>query len=272
MEKEGAMSHEYMSLEPEPFERGVQPEAVVQPRAKADFYKGLYPLFKFGLDMKFDREVSGTENIPDQPAIYVPNHIRLADSPLVAASYTEATGLPMRFVAKQEYFDGKGVDDNGKYGKTMQWLMEHSYMIPVEREGKNRRAFQQLQATVGARIEHGDAVALHPEGTRSDDGKLHKFKSGASRIAIALSVPIVPVGLVYTEYSNRRKTHVDIEFGQPIMPEEYKASPLLIRQKENHFIQVAEDRVADMTGMPQSGIFAQLRKNRRQQQQKRNEQ
>ncbi|MGH7218175.1 MAG: lysophospholipid acyltransferase family protein [Candidatus Microsaccharimonas sp.] len=269
------MSHEYTSLEPEPFERGVQPEAAMQPREKADFYKGLYPIFKFGLDMKFDREVSGTENIPDQPAIYAPNHIRLADSPLVAASYTEATGLPMRFVAKQEYFDGKGINDNGKFGKTMQWLMEHSYMIPVEREGKNPRAFQQLQTTVGARIEHGDAVALHPEGTRSDDGKLHKFKSGASRIAIALSVPIVPVGLVYTEYSNRRKTHVAIEFGQPIMPEEYKTLPYSLfpaRQKAEHFIQVAEDRVADITGMPQSGIFAQLRKNRRQQSQKRDDQ
>lgn len=253
------MSREFMSLEPE----SLEPGGSIRPREKADFYKGLYPIFKFGLDVKFDRSVSGVENIPDQPAIYTPNHIRFADSPLVAASYTEATGLPMRFAAKQEYFDGKGINDNGKLGKTMQWFMEHSHMIPVEREGKNPRAFQLLQAAVADRIEHGDAVALHPEGTRSNDGRLHKFKSGASRIAIALSVPIVPVGLVYTEYSNRRKTHVAIEFGRPIMPEEYTALPyslLPARQKAEHFIQVAENRVADMTGMPQSGVFAQLRK------------
>lgn len=230
---------------------------------KADFYKPLAPVFRFALDKKFDRAVTGVENIPETPAIYTPNHIHAVDSPLVAVSYSELTGLPMRFAAKREYFEGRGMDDQGKFGRIVKWVMEHGHMIPVDREGANPRAFQELQLQVASRLGNGDAVALHPEGTRNEDGKLHKFKSGAARIAIALSVPIVPVGINYTEYSNGDKTHVDIEFGQPIMPEEYTALPyslLPARQKAEHFIQVAENRVADMTGMPQSGAFAQLRK------------
>ena len=230
---------------------------------KADYYKTLYPVFKFGLDRKFDRSVTGIENIPEEAAIYAPNHIRFEDSLLVAASYTEATDIPMRFAAKQEYFDGKGLDDKGKFGRSIRWIMEHGRMIPVDREASSPRAFQTLQEAVGDRLENGDAVALHPEGTRSSDGRLHKFKSGASRIALAYSAPIVPVGIVYSKYSNNRKTHVDIEFGRPVMPSEYTHLPYTIlpgRQKAEHLIQVVEDRVSDMTGMPQSGTFAQLRK------------
>ena len=233
---------------------------------KHDFYKAAVPLVRFGLDRKFDRlPPKGLDNIPDQPAIFAPNHIQFLDSIFVALAYTEETGEPLRFGAKQEYFDGKGTDDNGKYGRILKWAMEHTRQIPVDRESKDRQAFFNLQEAVRDRIEHGDSVALHPEGTRSNDGRLHKFKSGAARLAIALSAPIVPTGLVYTKHSNGDKTNVQVSFGKPIMPEEYKHLPyslLANGPKAEHLIQVVENRVADLTGMEQSGVFAVLRKHR----------
>lgn len=228
-----------------------------------DFYPVLYPPFKFVLDKKFDRSVEGVGNIPDTPSIYAANHVSFWDSPLLAASYTEETGIPLRFAAKKEYFDGKGIDDKGKFGRSLRWMMQHTHMIPVDREGTNPRAFPELQTQVEDRLLHGDAIALHPEGTRSSDGRLHKFKSGAARIALALSVPIVPVGIVYSEYSNGKKIHVDVEFGKPVMPGEYTKMPytlLPFKQKSEHLSQVVENRVADMTGMEQSAAFAKLRK------------
>lgn len=236
-------------------------------REKFDAYKALYPAFRFGLDTRYHRMVEGTENIPDQPAVYAANHIQFVDSPLVAASYTEATGRPLRFAAKQEYFDGKGIDDRGKFGRPLKWFMDHTGMIPVDRENTNPRAFQIFQDAIADRIQRGDSVALHPEGTRSEDGRLHKFKSGAARIALSLSVPIVPVGLIYSRYDNQRKEHVEIHFGQPIMPEEFHGLPYTVipgqAKKAEHLIQVVEDRVADLTGSEQVGAFAQLRKFRR---------
>lgn len=232
-----------------------------------DLYKVLYPAFRFGLDRKFDRAVHGTEYIPDGAAIFTPNHIQIADSPLVAASYTEETGRPMRFAAKKEYFEGEGLDGKGKLGRPVKWLMQHSGMIPVDRESRDPRSFQALQAEALDRLAHGDAIALHPEGTRSEDGRLHKFRSGAARIALEARVPLVPVGVMYTDFSNGRKTHVDITFGRPIMPDEYTKPPYSLlpgmRPKSDLLSQELENRVADLTGMEQSGVFAQLRKLRK---------
>lgn len=230
---------------------------------KPDLYTVLQPAFGFVLDRKYHRVVTGTENIPDEPALYAPNHIRFEDSPLIATSYTEVTGKPLRFGAKREYFDGEGIDENGRFSRSMKFLMQYTRMISVDREGTNMRSFQELQKQVTNRIENGDAVALHPEGTRSEDGQLYKFKSGIARIALALSVPIVPVGIVYDPHAAGRKTRVDIEFGEPVMPTEYTEPPyseLAMKYRSELLAQVVEDRVAKITGMPQTGMFAQLRK------------
>lgn len=230
---------------------------------KSDYYKVFYPAFRFALDRKFDREVSGDENILDEPAIYTANHIQFADSLIVAAAYTEATDKPLRFAAKKEYFEGGGINDKGRLGRITKWFMEHTMMIPVDRKPSNPRSFMDFQASVSDRLNHGDSVALHPEGTRSQDGKLHKFKSGASRIAIAQSVPIVPVGLYYEKYHNANKTHVDIQFGPAITPDQYTADPyskLSNREKAEYFIDLAEGRVAEMIGVDRSHEFAQIHK------------
>lgn len=234
---------------------------------KSDLYKVLYPAFRFGLDRKFDRTVEGIEYIPEGAAIFTPNHTRMVDSPLVAVAYTEATGRPMRALAKKEYFEGEGIDGEGKYGRSVKWLMHHSGMIPVDRESRDIRSFQKLQAESLDRLAHGDAIEIHPEQTRSEDGLLHKFKSGAARIALEAMVPLVPTGIMYTDYSNGRKTHVDIVFGKTIMPTEYNKPPYSlvpgVRPKAELLTQELENRVADLTGMEQTGAFAQLRKLRK---------
>lgn len=242
-----------------------------QPKEKADLYKVFYPLFRAGLDTQYYRMVKGTEHILDGPALYAANHIKFVDSPLLAATYTQKTGKPLRFAAKQEYFEGLGTDDEGKHGRLVKFFMEHTHMVPVDRENANPRSFQQLQQAVARHIECGDSVALHPEGTRSQDGRLHKFKSGVARIAISLAqsnpVPVVPVGITYDTYDNRRRTHVVIEFGEPITPETYMDKSFTRlpgnAHRAEHLTQIVEDRVADMTHLSQSGVFAELRKLRR---------
>lgn len=232
------------------------------PHEKTDIYKTLYPVVRAGLRVSFDRSVEGIENIPSEPALYAPNHILFEDSLLVAASYTEATGVPMRFGAKQEYFDGRGIDDAGKFGRPVRWLMEHARMIPVDRENINIRSFQVLQEAVARRFDNGDAVGLHPEGTRVEDDKIYKFRMGAARIALALSVPIVPVGIVYSPYDRLRRLHADVTFGTPIMPSEYNTgafASLANRPKAERLTQLVEDYVANLTGMEQTGAFAPMR-------------
>ena len=229
-----------------------------------DFYKILYPLAKLALDRKYDLTVVGEENILDQPAIYAANHIHMVDSLLISEAYTEHTDQPIRFAAKQEYFDGRGIDDKGKLGRTARFLMNHTLQIPVVREGGDRATYQEFERNVARTLERGDSFAIHPEGTRSNDGRLHKFKSGVARLAIANFVPVVPVGLVYDSSTNGRKTQVEISFGKPFMPEQLHQFPLAlipgVSNKANYITQLLEDRVAEQTGMQQSGAFAVLRK------------
>jgi 1-acyl-sn-glycerol-3-phosphate acyltransferase len=46
-----------------------------------------------------------------------------------------------------------------------------------------------------SQLKNGVSVVIFPEGTRTFDGKMGKFKRGAFRIATDLSLPIVPVTL-----------------------------------------------------------------------------
>lgn len=228
---------------------------------KHDVYNMVYPMAKFAMDRKYPRNVTGTENIPDEPAMYAPNHLQFVDSFLVATSYTEATDRAMRFGAKQEYFDGDGIDNHGKLGHVMKWFVENTHAIPVDRDAKNPRAFFALQDAVRERIEAGDSVALHPEGTRSLDGRLNRFRSGAARIALALDIPIVPVGLVYEPRSYSGKTDVSVKFGVPVMPEEYRDQPyvdLANGQRAKALSEEMELRVAMLTGQQRSHEFASV--------------
>lgn len=226
---------------------------------KIDLYKALYPAFRFGLRRKFDYTIHGELNIPDRPALYTPNHIEMVDSPLIAAAYTEITGKPLRFGAKVQYFNGQGVDNNGQWGRSMKFLVEHTRMIPVDRDSKDPSDFRKLAQVIADRFDAGESIALHPEGTRSRDGLVHKFKTGAVRIALNQSVPLVPVGIVYDEYKEGQKTHVDIAFGEPIFPSEYTSLPYTLipkRLKVERLSKQLQVRVAELTGMGLSDEYA----------------
>ena len=235
-----------------------------QPKEPKDLYRLLYPIAKLALDYKYTLEVEGVENIPDEPAIFAANHIHAVDSLFVSEAYTEQTGKPIRFAVKRGYVDGTGIDDKGKFGRTARFVVNHTLQVPVDREGGDKEAYKVFENGVRRTFERGDSFAIHPEGTRSNDGRLHKFKSGVGRLAIANKVPAVPVGLVYDTSSNKRKINVRVSFGTPVMPEELQRYPYTAllgnKYKADHLTQVLENRVAQQTGMDQSGMFAVLRK------------
>jgi 1-acyl-sn-glycerol-3-phosphate acyltransferase len=91
--------------------------------------------------------------------------------------------------------------------------------VPVER-ADTRSAAAVIDIGVDV-LAHGRALGIFPEGTRSPDGRLHKFRTGIARIAIRSGAPVIPVGLVGTrevQPPGSRRWHrapVEIHFGAP---------------------------------------------------------
>jgi len=164
------------------------------------------PVFKACWRIK----VSGLENIPtDGPAILAPNHTSVIDSFFLPAVLPRC----ITFVGKAEYLD------DWKTRKIFPALG----MIPIDRSGGDS-ATRALDAAAGL-LERGDLFGIYPEGTRSRTGFLHKGHTGAARLSVRTSAPIVPVGILGTRRIQppdakcpRPFLPAEIRFGRPIEP------------------------------------------------------
>lgn len=124
--------------------------------------------------------VHGTEHVaPDRSYVYVANHSSLIDTPALFAY------LPYQFkiMAKRELF----------YIPFLGWHLWSSGNFPIDR-GDARRTARSLKSVVDG-LRAGKSLAVFPEGTRTPDGRLQPFKSGAFKIAIRAGVPVVPVAI-----------------------------------------------------------------------------
>lgn len=69
-------------------------------------------------------------------------------------------------------------------------------ILPVRRSGDG--SYAALLAAARPALRAGRTVVLYPEGTRSTDGTVGEFRSGALRLARECGVPIVPVAILGT--------------------------------------------------------------------------
>jgi 1-acyl-sn-glycerol-3-phosphate acyltransferase len=69
-------------------------------------------------------------------------------------------------------------------------------VLPVRRSGAD--TYAQLLAAARPALKAGRTVVIYPEGTRSTDGSVGEFRSGALRLARDCGVPVVPVAVLGT--------------------------------------------------------------------------
>jgi long-chain acyl-CoA synthetase len=126
--------------------------------------------------------IQGVENLPSHGAYIIsPNHQSYLDPFLLC------TALPYRvfkrffFVGAVEYFETP----------LTRWFAKIANLVPVDPDSNLVPAMQ-----AGAfGLTHGKVLVLFPEGERSIDGTVKKFKKGAPILAQHLRVPIVPVAI-----------------------------------------------------------------------------
>src|SRR5262249_54388481 len=109
------------------------------------------------------------------PLLITPNHQTFADPPLVSIPVQR----PIYYMAWKRLF---AIPMLG-------WWIRRLRAFPVDIDGSDpvatRHAVRLLRA--------GHALMIFPEGGRTLTGALGRFKPGAFRLAVSVSVPVLPV-------------------------------------------------------------------------------
>jgi 1-acyl-sn-glycerol-3-phosphate acyltransferase len=124
-------------------------------------------------------EIHGLDRIPSHRAVvFMANHQSNCDPPALLAVMP-----PVLVMVKKEFFRvpilGRGMVACG--------------FIPVERRNREQ-ALAAVEKGVQA-LKAGKSFLVYPEGTRSPDGRLQRFKKGVFVMAIKAGAPIVPISV-----------------------------------------------------------------------------
>jgi long-chain acyl-CoA synthetase len=126
--------------------------------------------------------VSGLEHVPARgPFLVCPNHQSYLDPLFVCGALPYAVFRRLFFIGAVEYFETA----------LTKWVARTVNLLPVDPDSNLLPAMK--ACAFGLR--HGKVLLLFPEGERSIDGTVKKFKKGAPILARHLGVPIVPVAL-----------------------------------------------------------------------------
>ncbi|HJA66571.1 MAG TPA: 1-acyl-sn-glycerol-3-phosphate acyltransferase [Candidatus Mediterraneibacter cottocaccae] len=156
--------------------------------------------------------VIGEENIPDEAVVYIANHRSYFDIVLTYARCKRLTG----YIAKKEM---------ERWPSLSTW-MRRLYCLFLDRKDPKEGLKMILQAI--EYIKRGISICIFPEGTRNTGEELSMlpFKDGAFKISTKSGCAIIPVSLNNTAeiFENHlpkvKKTHVVIEYGKPIYPDQ----------------------------------------------------
>lgn len=181
--------------------------------------RGVFRLF-------FRFEGKGMEHIPEGPCFFAPNHESKLDAFLVL-SYLDKPTLKNTFSYAKK--------DHVKSG-IRKYLASRTNVIVMDLSKDLKHSIQKMAEVV----KQGKKILIFPEGTRTQNGKIGKFKKTYTILSVELNIPIVPVAIsgAYTAMSSgakkiKRGEKITIEFLPAVYPEGMKPEELndLVKQR-----------------------------------------
>ena len=169
----------------------------------------------------------GLENIPKKiPYVIAANHETYVDGMWIGAY------LPRKHFKKMSCIAAKDLED--QHGLMGRLIVKVGRAIAVDRFGNPVRGL----IIAKKKVDEGNIMLVHPEGTRSIDGRLAEMKDGAAYIAMKSKVPLLPVFLdggyeIFNRHMkrpqgwdpvNRRRREVILTFGKPFYPADFKSA------------------------------------------------
>jgi 1-acyl-sn-glycerol-3-phosphate acyltransferase len=148
------------------------------------------------------------------PVVFISNHASHLDAPLVLGS------LP------RHWADRVAVGAAADYFFDARWRAAATAVafnaFPVERHGGKR-----VTSTARELLDDGWSLLLFPEGTRSADGGMDRFRHGAARLCLERDIPAVPIAIRGSyaamprgrSWPRRGRLPVSVRYGRPLRPE-----------------------------------------------------
>jgi 1-acyl-sn-glycerol-3-phosphate acyltransferase len=159
-------------------------------------------------------DIRGLEHVRelDGPVLFVANHSSHLDTAVLLTSLPAERRRRTAVAAAADYFFD------------VWWRATGSSIafntFPIERRGGS------LSSTPADLLADGWSLVVYPEGTRSVDGVMGRFRMGGAWLAVHNQVPVIPVGLRGTYAAMPRgrnwpvpgRPRVSVRFGEPIVP------------------------------------------------------
>lgn len=167
----------------------------------------------------------GLANIPaEAPYVIAANHETYVDGMWIGSF------LPRNHFRLFSCIAAKDLED--RHGLLGKLIVRVGRAISIDRFGNPVRGL----IIARKKVDEGNILLVHPEGTRTEDGRLGEFKDGAAYIAMKSRVPLLPVFIdggyeVFNRHmkapqpfnaKEKRKREVILTFGKPLYPGDFK--------------------------------------------------
>lgn len=136
-------------------------------------------------------------------------------------------------------------------------LLPRLGLHPVERGAGDEAVLTEVARLL---VERWASIVIYPEGSRSRDGRVHRPRSGVSRLAAATGAPVVPVGIDGTAAAwpvdapprllGARRAGVRVRFGPPMRP------PADTPGARRDWTTRLHDELVRLSGRPRDDAFA----------------
>jgi long-chain acyl-CoA synthetase len=185
--------------------------------------------------------IEGLEHLRgiDSPVVFAANHQSHMDLPMILAALPPRLRYRVAPAMAKEFFKAHFFPE--QYGRRAWFTNSLNYYLAAlffnafplpQREAGARQTLRYI----GNVLEDGFSVLIFPEGRRTDDGQIDRFRPGIGMIGSRLGVPVVPVrveGLdrvLHHTWKMARPGRIRIAFGAPLQlaGDDYEALALQV--------------------------------------------
>ena len=122
----------------------------------------------------------------DQSYVFVSNHQSIYDFPILITSIP----AQLRIIAKASLSSFP----------VLGWHLRYTGHLLIDRARAGRATLDGVAGLMG----RGHSLIVFPEGTRSGDGEVRRFKRGLFSLAIEAGLPVVPVAVIGSRHVMRK--------------------------------------------------------------------